>query len=282
MGTLFIVGTPIGNLEDMTLRAARVLSRVALVVAEDTRVSRRLLAHLGVRVPLLSYHEHNWRSRLPQVLGVLETGDVALICDAGMPVVSDPGSELVSQAAAGGYSLEVVPGPSALTAALAVSGFDADAFTFLGFLSRRRKERRQRLKTFAPHPLTLVLFEAPHRLRATLVDALVELGEREVALCRELTKLHEEVFRGTLSQALEHAQEPRGEYVVIIQGAAPEQASPRVVPAALRDEANHRLVQLRESGTRAKEAVSIVADSFSLPKNLVYRMWVETGPRRRG
>ena len=188
-------------------------------------------------------------------------------------------SQLVSQAADKGFQVEVVPGPSALTAALAVSGFQADAFTFLGFLPRRRKDRRQRLRSLASSPFALVLFEAPHRLRAALMDALEELGEREVALCRELTKLHEEVFRGTLSQALHHAEEPRGEYVVIIKE-APVQDPPDVVSPALTEEAASRLSQLRETGTKAKEAVAVVSDSFGLPKNLVYRLWVEAGPRR--
>ncbi len=280
MGVLFVVGTPIGNLEDMTPRGARVLGQVSLVAAEDTRVSRRLLAHLGIRVSLVSYHEHNWRDRLPGLLKALEAGDVALVCDAGMPAVSDPGSELVSRAAAGGFRVEAVPGASALTTALAVSGLSADAFMFLGFLPRRRKERRERLRAAVSLPLTLVLFEAPHRLRAALGDVLEELGDREVALCRELTKLYEEVFRGTVSQALEHAQTPRGEYVLVIRGAArpvaPDDTSPAIV-----EEARGRLAVLRESGVRAKEAVARVAEPLGMPKNVVYRLWVEAG-RRRG
>ena len=281
MGTLFIVGTPIGNLEDITHRAARLLGQVGLVAAEDTRVTRKLLSHLGIRVPLVSYHEHNWRTRIPQLLETLESKDVALVCDAGMPAVSDPGSELVSQAAAAGVKVEVVPGPSALTTALASSGFDGDAFTFLGFLPRRSKDRRQRLQSAASLPGTLVLFEAPHRVRAMLVEALEELGDREVALCRELTKLHEEVFRGTLSQAVEHAHAPRGEYVVVIRGAS-QQEQPEGVPPTLSAQAAAQLTLLRENGTRAKEAVGTVAESLGLPKNLVYRLWVETGQRRRG
>ena len=236
MGTLFVVGTPIGNLEDMTLRGARVLGQVDLVAAEDTRVTRRLLTHLGIRARLVSYHEHNWRARLPQLLKALESGDVALVCDAGMPTLSDPGSELVSHAAAAGLGVEVVPGPSALTAALAVSGFSADAFTFLGFLPRRRKDRRARLQSAASLPLTLVVFEAPHRMLATLQDVLDELGDRRVALCRELTKLHEEVFRGTVSEAMEQVRAPRGEYVLLIEGEA-EGMDPTVTPPAQSDEA---------------------------------------------
>lgn len=286
MGTLFVVGTPIGNLEDMTLRGARVLGQVDLVAAEDTRVTRRLLTHLGIRARLVSYHEHNWRERLPQLLKALESSDVALVCDAGMPTLSDPGKELVSDVAAAGLGVEVVPGPSALTAALAVSGFPADAFTFLGFLPRRRKDRRAGLRSVVSLPLTLVVFEAPHRMLATLQDVLEELGDRRVALCRELTKLHEEVFRGTVSEAMEQVRAPRGEYVLIIEGEA-KGMDPTVTTLAQSDEARLdearcQLASLRQNGTRAKDAVSSVAESLSMPKNLVYRLWVETGPRRGG
>lgn len=276
MGTLFIIGTPIGNLEDLSPRAARLLGQVVLVAAEDTRVTRRLLNHLGIRVPTLSYHQHNWRTRLPQVIKSLADGDVALVCDAGMPVVSDPGSELVSQAASAGFSVEVVPGPSALTAALSVSGFSGDAFTFLGFLPPRRKDRRQRLKAVAQLPMTLVLFEAPHRLKALLQDVLEELGDRQVALCRELTKLYEEVFRGNVSQALEHSQAPRGEYVVVIQGASEPEASDEASTEVL-EQAAAQLAELRSNRTRAKDAVAQVSLGLGLPKNVVYRMWVDLG-----
>ncbi|PKB68687.1 MAG: 16S rRNA (cytidine(1402)-2'-O)-methyltransferase [SAR202 cluster bacterium Io17-Chloro-G4] len=276
MGTLFIIGTPIGNLEDLSPRAARLLGQVVLVAAEDTRVTRRLLNHLGIRVPTLSYHQHNWRTRLPQVIKSLADGDVALVCDAGMPVVSDPGSELVSQAASAGFSVEVVPGPSALTAALSVSGFSGDAFTFLGFLPPRRKDRRQRLKAVAQLPMTLVLFEAPHRLKALLQDVLEELGDRQVALCRELTKLYEEVFRGNVSQALEHSQAPRGEYVVVIQGASEPEVSDEASTEVL-EQAAAQLAELRSNRTRAKDAVAQVSLGLGLPKNVVYRMWVDLG-----
>jgi 16S rRNA (cytidine1402-2'-O)-methyltransferase len=281
MGTLFVVGTPIGNLEDMTARAARVLGQVQLVAAEDTRVTRRLLAHLGIRVPLVSYHEHNQRARIPRLLEALESGDVALVSDAGMPAVSDPGSELVSRAAAAGFPVESVPGVSALTTALAASGLPADAFLFLGFLPRRSKGRRRCLRAASSLPLTLVAFEAPHRLRATLRDMLEELGDREVAVCRELTKLHEEVFRGSLSQALDHFQAPLGELVLVVQG-APEEASPAGPPPSQLEEARQQLSRLRKARTRAKEAVAQVADSLDLPKNTVYRLWLETARRSRG
>ena len=281
MGTLFVVGTPIGNLEDMTARGARVLGQVRLVAAEDTRVTRRLLSHLGIRVPLMSYNEHNQQARIPRLLEALETGDVALVSDAGMPAVSDPGSELVSRAAAAGFRVESVPGVSALTTALAASGLPADAFLFLGFLPRRSSGRRRSLQAASSLPMTLVAFEAPHRLRATLRDMLEVLGDREVAVCRELTKLHEEVFRGSLSQAVEHFQAPLGELVLVVQG-APEEAAPAGPPPSQLEEARQQLSRLREARTRAKEAVAQVASSLDMPKNAVYRLWLETARRDRG
>ena len=192
MGTLYVVGTPIGNLEDITLRAARMLGEVSLVAAEDTRVTRRLLNHLGVRVPCVSCNEHNRRQRLPELLRVLQDGDVALVTDAGMPGVSDPGAAIVAAVADEGFGVRVIPGPSAVTTALAVSGMPSDSFTFLGFLPRRGKERRERLAGAAAIPDTLAIFESPHRIQTTLADLLKTLGDRRIAICRELTKLHEE------------------------------------------------------------------------------------------
>ena len=206
--TLYVVGTPIGNLEDLSPRAARVLRSVALVAAEDTRVARRLLTHLETRPRLISFNELNWRERLEPVLLALEQGDVALVSDAGMPAISDPGRELVAAAAAQGIRVESVPGPSAVTTALAVSGLPADSFLFLGFLPRRGRDRREKLGEAVPSPHTVVLFEAPHRVRATLEDIQSIFGDRPLAACRELTKLHEEVFRGTAAEALRHFEAP--------------------------------------------------------------------------
>ena len=273
MGTLYLVGTPIGNLEDITRRAARILGQVALVAAEDTRVSRRLLNHLGIRVPLLSCHSHNWPARLPELLQALESGDVALVTDAGMPSISDPGSEVTAQVAAAGFPVEVIPGASAVTTALTVSGMPADSFLFLGFLPRRRKDRLARLAEVASLPLTLVIFEAPHRVRATLEDLLSALGDREIAVCRELTKLHEEVRRSAISQTLEHFTAPRGEFVLVVAGA---DAAPEPPPADP-DTAREQLAQLRRKGARAKEAVAAVVQSSGLPHRTVYQLWVETG-----
>ena len=273
MGTLYVVGTPIGNLEDITLRAARVLGEVALVAAEDTRVSRRLLSHLSVRVPMVSCNEHNWRQRLPELLRSLSEGDVALVTDAGMPGVSDPGAPIVSAVATEGFPVEVIPGPSAVTAALAVSGMPADAFLFLGFLPRRRKERRERLASVTATRETLVAFEAPHRLRNLLEDLLLTLGDRDIAVCRELTKLHQEVWRGDVSGALERFDAPRGEFALVVAGAGDSGDTDQPADS---EAARKHLISLRQSGSRARDAVAQVTAATGLPRSEVYRLWVET------
>jgi len=280
--TLYIVGTPIGNLEDLTPRAARILSEVALVAAEDTRVTRRLLSHLGIRPRTTSFHQHNWREKLDSVLAELGEGDVALVTDAGMPGISDPGSELVVAASNAGFKVEVVPGASAVTAALALSGFSGDAFSFLGFLPRRRKDRQLSLRASLASAVPLVIFEAPHRLRATLADMDAVFAERPLAVCRELTKLYEEVFRGTAAEALEHFSSPRGEVVIVIQGRPAEIDSTGTATAEDQasieeDELRRRLSDLKKDSVRAKDAVAMVAEATGLAKNRVYQAWVNLG-----
>ena len=274
MGTLYVVGTPIGNLEDLTRRAARVLGQVSLVAAEDTRVTRKLLSHLSIHAPMVSYHSRNWQTRLPSILDGLNSGDVALVTDAGMPVVSDPGSELVAAARVAGYSVEVVPGPSAVTAALAVSGFPGDSFLFLGFLPRRGKSRTSKLKSVAALTEPVIIFEAPRRLRATLQDLLALLGDRDLAVGRELTKLHEEVFRGSVSQAIEYFEEPRGEFVLVVAGNASAEVADAPSPARL-ESAGAELARLKQSGVRARGAVAQVAADYGLPKKTVYQLWLQ-------
>ena len=268
--TLYVVGTPIGNLEDLSPRAARVLREVALVAAEDTRVTRRLLAHIGARPRLLSFHENNWRDRLERILDALETGDAALVSDAGMPGISDPGRELVAAAGARGFRVESVPGPSAVTTALAVSGLAADSFLFLGFLPRRKRERQARLREVCDSRTTLVLFEAPHRVRATLEDIALVLGERPIAVCRELTKLHEEVFRGTASGALRHFDAPLGEFTIVVAGA-------EAAPEAPGDDGEARAFLAEEvsEGKRSREAIDEAVARFGVSRNHAYRLWLE-------
>jgi len=267
MGTLYLVGTPIGNLEDITLRALRVLKEVRLIAAEDTRQTRKLLGRYGIATPVVSFHAHSGPARLRQLLAALAEGDVALVSDAGMPGVSDPGAELVQAAARAGFPIVVVPGPSAVTAAAAVSGLVSDGFVFAGFLPRRQKERRERLAELAGLPYPLIVFEAPHRLREMLRDALDVLGDRPVAVCRELTKHFEDVQRMTLSQAVAFYEqhEPRGEFVLVI--AAHDGQSP---PPS--EESVRRLVADRLA---AGEAPSVIARELArqtgLPRRELYR-----------
>ncbi len=272
MGTFYVVGTPIGNLEDLTRRSARILAAVDLIAAEDTRVTRRLLNHLGLRTPLLSCHRHNWPARLPQLLQALAAGDVALVTDAGMPAVSDPGAEITAAVAAAGFPIEVIPGPSAVTAALAAAGMPADSFLFLGFLPRRRHERQAALAQAAALPYTLVIFEAPHRLRPALADLQALLGDRQIAVCRELTKIHQEVWRGDLAGALDYFTAPRGEFVLVVAG---NTASDIGTAAVDPDAARQQLAEKRQAGLRAREAVAAVTAATGLPRREVYQLWLE-------
>ncbi len=277
MGTLYVIGTPIGNLEDLTLRAGRILSSVPLVAAEDTRVTRRLLAHLDAHPRLLSCHEHNWRRQLPRLLDALAEGDVALVTDAGSPAVSDPGSGLVAAVAETGHIVVSIPGVSAVTAALSVAGFPADRFVFLGFLPRRRSDRIARLIEAARPEQTIVLFEAPHRLRATLANIADALNDPSIAVCRELTKLHEEVWRGTASDALDHFTEPRGEFTIVIGPVALDEPAQTASQDELMETARLSLTEHRANGKRGHDAVAEVVAATGLPRRAVYALWVETG-----
>ena len=276
MGTFYVVGTPIGNLEDLTRRAARILAAVDLIAAEDTRITRRLLNYLGLRTPLLSCHRHNWQARLPQLLQALESGEVALVTDAGMPAVSDPGAEITAAVAAAGFPVEVIPGPSAVTAALAAAGMPADSFLFLGFLPRRRRERQAALAQAAALPYTLVIFEAPHRLRPALADLQAILGDRQIAVCRELTKIHQEVWRGDIAGALDYFTAPRGEFVLVVAGNSDTPATKTAGdPAAARQQ----LAEKRKAGLRARDAVAAVTAATGLPRREVYQLWLELQSR---
>ncbi len=259
------------------MRAARILASVPLVAAEDTRVTRRLLNHLDARPRLVSCNEHNWSRRLPSLMESLELGDVALVTDAGSPGISDPGAGLVSAVADAGYEVVSVPGVSAVSAALSVSGFSADRFTFLGFLPRRRVERMRTLTDAASWGQTLVIFEAPHRLRATLTDIADALNDPPLAVCRELTKLHEEVWRGLASDALDYFAEPRGEFTIVVGPTVLEETATAGEPAITVEAARDALVQRRAVGMRGREAVAEVVAATGLSRRAVYALWVETG-----
>jgi 16S rRNA (cytidine1402-2'-O)-methyltransferase len=270
-GHLYVVGTPIGNLGDLSDRARETLAAVDLVAAEDTRRTGKLLAHAGIRARMLSLFEGNERQRIDELLERLSEGaTVALVSDAGMPAVSDPGFRLLRAAVEAGIGISVVPGPSAVTAALVVSGLPTDRWVFEGFLPRRPSERRSRLRALAHDPRTVVLFESPLRVVTLLRDVLVELGDRRAAVARELTKIHEEVLRGRISEVLAMLldSEPRGEIVVVLEGAE----TPDAALSEMVDEAG-RLVR---DGMRKREAAAAVARASGGSANEIYRALVDS------
>lgn len=269
MPALYIVATPIGNLEDITLRAIKTLREVKLIAAEDTRTTRKLLTTYDIRTPVTSYHEHNKLSKLGYLIDQLCSDDVALVSDAGMPGISDPGYELIGAAIEHKIPVVPIPGPSVVITALAVSGLPAERFSYLGFLPHKAGERKRFLKSIAEERITLVMFESPHRLAASLEDILNIIGDRKITVCRELTKLHEEVFRGIVSQARKHFKTPRGEFCLVIEGAE-EKAQPVIT-----DEIQNKLLKLRRSGLMAKEAVSKVAGETGISKKELYQTWIK-------
>lgn len=271
MNTLYVVGTPIGNLEDITLRALRVLKEVSLIAAEDTRKTRVLLDRYQIGTALTSYFEHNKLGKLDAIFEALARGDVALVSDAGMPGLSDPGYELIRAALARGTAVVVVPGPSAAVMALVASGLPSDQFTYVGFLPRKPGERKRLFDALAAERRTLVAYEAPHRILESLRDARAVLGDRPVCVARELTKLHEELFRGTLDGALAHfeAHAPRGEFTLII-GGAPE-------GAGAWDEGAVRaaLARLARDGAASQDAIRQVMEQSGWRKRAVYDLWLQ-------
>jgi 16S rRNA (cytidine1402-2'-O)-methyltransferase len=261
------VGTPIGNLEDLTDRARRVLSEVDLVAAEDTRRAGLLLQRIGARARFLSFFDANERERIPQVVRELESGrNVALVTDAGMPGVSDPGYRLVAACAEAGLTVDVVPGPSAAVTALVASGLPTDRFSFEGFLPRAGRARSERLTQIAADPRTVVLFESPRRTARTLADLVEACGDRRGALCRELTKVHQEVRRGSLSELAASAagEELKGEVTLVIEGA------PEADPAAGFDDAVALARSLEGDGMRKRDAAREAAARTGVPANRIY------------
>lgn len=220
MGTLYLVATPIGNLEDLSPRAMRILGEVRLIAAEDTRVTGKLLSHFNISTPQTSYYEHNKLSKLERILETLQEGDVALVSDAGTPAVNDPGYELVCAALAAGHDVSPIPGPSSPIAALVTSGLPTDSFLYLGYMPRKTNDRRAKLQEVENLPYTLIFLESPHRIVSALEDVEAVLGNRSVAVARELTKLYEEIFRGDAAAAHEHftVNAPRGEFTLVVAG----------------------------------------------------------------
>ena len=268
-GTLYLVATPIGNLGDFSPRAVETLETVDFIAAEDTRVSVKLLNHFEIKKPMVSYHEHNQASAGQAILNRLLGGEsCALVTDAGTPAVSDPGEGLVQLCAQAGVEVLSIPGCCAAVNALAVSGLPTRRFTFEGFLSVNKKERRAHLESLRGEQRTMLFHEAPHKLRATLQDLKDTFGpQRRIALCRELTKLHEETMRTTLEEAVAYYAEnaPKGEYVLVVAGAEPEAA-----PVISLEEAVEEVLRLREEGVGTKDAVRQVAKATGLSRNELY------------
>ena len=272
MGKLYVVGTPIGNLGDMTYRAVETLKSVAFICAEDTRVTAKLINHFDIKKPLISYHEHNARQAGDGICERILAGeDAAIVTDAGMPCISDPGEELVKLCVQRGIEVTVVPGPTAAMSAVAISGLPTSRFQFEGFLSVTKKQRLERLAEVKDSTSTLIFYEAPHKLLATLEDMLEFFGDRRIALCRELTKIHEEVMRTTISEAAAYYREnkPRGEYVLVIEGAV-QTASAETI-----EDAFAQVLALVEKGMRGADACKQIARATGFPKGELYAMLID-------
>ena len=274
MGTLYVVGTPIGNLGDMTYRAVETLEKVDFICAEDTRVSAKLLNYFEIKAPLVSYHEHNAAQVGAGICDRLAAGEsAAIVTDAGMPCISDPGELLVKMCAQRGIKVEVVPGPSAVISGLAISGLDTRRFQFEGFLPVAKKQRSEQLAQASKSTHTLIFYEAPHKLQGTLEDMLTFFGDRKISLCRELTKLHEEVIRTTLAQAVQMYREVKhkGEFVLVIEGAKDSELS----PAETIEQALEQVKTLMQKGMRGADACRQIAKATGFTKGELYTKLLE-------
>ena len=268
-GMLYLVPTPIGNLGDISIRCRETLEQADFIAAEDTRVTLKLLNHLGIKKSLVSYFEHNKAAKGNVILDRILAGETcALVSDAGSPAISDPGEDLVKQCAAAGITVCAIPGPCAVITALSISGQNTGRFCFEGFLSTAKKSRREHLEALVNEERTMIFYEAPHKLLSTLEDMAAVFGpDRSISLCRELTKLHEEVVRTTLGQAIERYTEnaPKGEFVLVVAGAVPQEK-----PAATVEDAVARAEALMETGMSRKDAARQAAKELGLPKNVIY------------
>ena len=277
-GKVYLVPTPIGNLKDITLRALEVLENVDEVAAEDTRQSLKLLNHFNIKKPLFSYHQHNEQGKSDEILSKLESGkNIAIVTDAGTPGISDPGSVIVKKCIENNISFEVLPGATAITTALVYSGLDTTKFIFRGFLPRENKERNPIVEEIKNVRDTIILYEAPHRLLDTLEYLLNNIGDRKIAICRELTKLHEEIYRGKISSALKYFIEnrPRGEFVLVIEGKSEDEIKAEKEALWSDLTIKEHLLKLIESGIEKKDAIKLVAKERNLPKKEVYKYSTE-------
>jgi 16S rRNA (cytidine1402-2'-O)-methyltransferase len=265
VAALYVVATPIGNLEDISVRALNVLAKVKLIAAEDTRTTKHLLDTYQIKNKLTSYHEHNKLEKLNFLIEQLKKEDVAIVSEAGTPGLSDTGYELIAEAIKNDITVTVIPGASALTTALIASGLPVNQFTYVGFLPRRKIERIKLLNSIANENRTLVMYESPHRVLDSLIDIYSVLGDRRIAVCRELTKMHEEIFRGNAKEAIDHFDNPRGEFTLVIEGN-------RSVDIIDENYLTKGLKLLRKAGVTTSDAVKIVSELFETPKKKVYSL----------
>jgi 16S rRNA (cytidine1402-2'-O)-methyltransferase len=271
MGTLFVVATPIGNLEDVTLRALRVLREVSLVAAEDTRVARRLLDRYGIAARLISFNDHNKSARIPDLLNGLTAGDIALVSDAGTPAISDPGVELVAAAREAGHAVVPVPGASAVVSALSAAGLASRTFRFTGFLPREAGPLRRFFDSLRTEAATVVAFESPNRMSRTLKLLDAVLPERTIAVCRELTKLHEEIFVGVAAEARQHFSEFRGEFVLVIEGVEKRAKDETRDEEAAREE----MARMRALGLTRSQASALLERLYGVSRRRLYELWLQ-------
>ena len=273
MSKLYVVGTPIGNLSDMSPRALEILGSVDFIAAEDTRVTMKLLTHFDIHKPLVSYYEHNLREKGEYIVDRISAGEnCAIVTDAGMPCISDPGEDLVRLCAERGIEVNVVPSPTAAMSALAISGLPTSRFSFEGFLSVTKKQRNAHLDEIKDYKRTLIFYEAPHKLKNTLDDLLSALGDRRISLCRELTKIHEEVLRGKISEMIDYYSDktPKGEYVLVVEGALEEEEK----FGDIEDAVKYAKKEI-ENGKKASEACKEAAKKFGFSKSEIYTIIIE-------
>lgn len=273
MSKLYVVGTPIGNLSDMSPRALEILGSVDFIAAEDTRVTMKLLTHFDIHKPLVSYYEHNLREKGEYIVDRISAGEnCAIVTDAGMPCISDPGEDLVRLCAERGIEVNVVPSPTAAMSALAISGLPTSRFSFEGFLSVTKKQRNAHLDEIKDYKRTLIFYEAPHKLKNTLDDLLSALGDRRISLCRELTKIHEEVLRGKISEMIDYYSDktPKGEYVLVVEGALEEEEK----SGDIEDAVKYAKKEI-ENGKKASEACKEAAKKFGFSKSEIYTIIIE-------
>ncbi|MFT8315209.1 MAG: 16S rRNA (cytidine(1402)-2'-O)-methyltransferase [Clostridium sp.] len=273
-GKLYLVGTPIGNLKDITLRALETLRECDVVAAEDTRQTLKLLNHFNIKKTMISYHKFNENDKSNEIINLLSSGkNIALVTDAGMPGISDPGSIIIKKCIENNILFEIIPGATALITALVYSNIDTSKFVFRGFLPRENKDKKKVLEEIKEYRDTIVIYEAPHRLRSTLIAIMEILGDRNISICRELTKLHEEIFRDTIKEAVEYydKNQPRGEYVLVISGKSDEDIERERRGKWEELSIREHIVNYIEQGFTKKEAIKIVSKEREIPKSEVYK-----------